>query len=162
MSAERRELFRGKRIVIFGAGYIGSALAAQAVEHGLRVTALTRNPEKADCLRRAGIETVVADLADSAWHAQIAPSPDFVVNCVSSGDGGVAGYRRSYFDGTQSIAAWAAQSDPIGTFVYTSSTSVYPQGGGATITEDDPANPGAEGPQILRQTEELIAGTLAQ
>ena len=37
-------------IVIFGCGYLGSELARQAIDKGLRVTALTRNPETAAAL----------------------------------------------------------------------------------------------------------------
>jgi len=41
----------GKRLVIFGCGYVGSALARSAVAAGALVEALTRNPEKAAALR---------------------------------------------------------------------------------------------------------------
>ena len=54
---------RGKRLVIFGAGYVGGELARQAVAAGMRVTTLTRNDEKARAFSADGIEAVVADLA---------------------------------------------------------------------------------------------------
>ena len=124
----------GKRLVIFGCGYVGSALARAALAAGARVEALTRNPEKAAALRESGLaKVVVAELGSTAWHAQIAPAPDFVVNCVSSG--GPDQYWQSYVVGMQSIVSWAAKSGPIGTMVYTSSTSVYPQGEGAVVDE---------------------------
>src|SRR5512134_230905 len=124
-----------KRLVIFGCGYLGSAVAGAALAAGARVEALTRNPGKAAALRAAGLgRVVVADLATPDWHAQLEPGPDFVVNTVSSG--GPGNYRRSYVGGMESILAWAsATSSPAGTFVYTSSTAVYPQGGGATVDE---------------------------
>ena len=43
----------GKRLIIFGCGYVGSALARAALAGGARVEALTRNPEKAGVLRAA-------------------------------------------------------------------------------------------------------------
>ena len=59
----------------------------------MRVTALTRNPAKADFLRAHGVNVVEADLAGDAWHGAV-PRPDWVVNCVSSGGGGAAGFER--------------------------------------------------------------------
>ncbi|MDQ5979325.1 MAG: hypothetical protein QG602_2299, partial [Verrucomicrobiota bacterium] len=113
--------------MIFGCGYIGTAVARVALAAGATVEALTRNPEKAAALRAAGLSSVVvAELGSTEWHAQIAPAPDFVVNCVSSG--GPDQYWQSYVVGMQSIVSWAAKAGPIGTMVYTSSTSVYPQG----------------------------------
>lgn len=124
----------GKRLVIFGCGYVGSAVAKAALAAGARVEALTRNPEKAAALRASGLaKVVVAELGSLEWHAQIAPAPDFVVNCVSSG--GPDQYWQSYVVGMQSIVSWAAKSGPVGTMVYTSSTSVYPQGDGAVVDE---------------------------
>src|SRR5690348_1915979 len=124
-----------KRLVIFGCGYIGSAVARAALAAGARVEALTRNPNKATALRQAGLSNVVvADLATADWHTAISGGADFVLNTVSSG--GPENYRRSYVDGMRSILAWAARGPrPVGTFVYTSSTAVYPQGGGASVDE---------------------------
>ncbi|MEJ1971693.1 MAG: NAD-dependent epimerase/dehydratase family protein [Lacunisphaera sp.] len=146
----------GKRLVIFGCGYVGAAVAQAALAAGTRVEALTRNPEKAAALRAAGLDRiVVADLASSGWHAAIARGADFVVNTVSSG--GPEGYRRSYVDGMQSILAWAATGTmPVGTLVYTSSTSVYPQGGGTTIDETAEAPGGTPNGSIIRESEKLL------
>ena len=131
----------GKRLVIFGCGYVGSAVARAALAAGATVEALTRNPDKAATLHEAGLaKVVVAELGSTAWHAQIAPAPDFVVNCVSSG--GPDQYWQSYVVGMQSIVSWAAKAGAVGTMVYTSSTSVYPQGDGAVVDETSWA-PGA-------------------
>jgi len=142
--------------VIFGCGYVGSAVARAALAAGMQVEALTRNPAKAEQLRAAGLTAVtVADLASSDWHGAIAPAADFVVNTVSSG--GPESYRRSYVDGMQSILAWAATGrTPIGTLVYTSSTSVYPQGGGVTIDESAEAPGGTPNGAIIRESEKLL------
>lgn len=146
----------GKRLVIFGCGYVGTALARAALAAGLRVEALTRNPGKAADLRALGLSNVVvADLAAHDWHGKISPAPDFVVNCVSSG--GPEHYRQSYVGGMQSILAWAAQaSAPVGTFVYTSSTSVYPQGGGAVVDEASEAPGSTPNGTIIRESEILL------
>ena len=147
----------GKRLVVFGCGYVGSAVARAAVAAGARVEALTRNPEKAVTLRSLGLaKVVVAELSASDWHGQIEDGSDFVVNCVSSG-GGLDGYRKSYLEGMASILAWAAKGvAPIGTMLYTSSTSVYPQGGGAVVDETFPAEGATSNGKIIRESELLL------
>jgi nucleoside-diphosphate-sugar epimerase len=147
----------GKRLVIFGCGYVGSALARAAMASGAQVEALTRNSEKAAALRALGLaKVVVAELSSSDWHGQIAGGPDFVVNCVSAG-GGPDGYRQSYVAGLQSILAWAAAGGaPPGTLVYTSSTSVYAQGDGVVVDESAPAEGGTPNGRIIRESELLL------
>lgn len=149
-------LLHGKRLVIFGCGYVGAALARAAVAAGARVEALTRNVDKAAALRAAGLaKAVVADLSTDAWHARIAGGADFVVNCVSSG--GPAAYRQSYVGGMQSVLAWAGKGTvPVGTLVYTSSTSVYPQGEGMVVDETVPAEGATPNGAIIRESEVLL------
>lgn len=144
----------GKRLVIFGCGYVGSALAEAAVAAGAAVEALTRNPEKAAALRARGIgSVVVADLASTGWHGQIAAGADFVADCVSSG----GDYRHSYVDGMKSILAWAAAGRrPLGTLIYTSSTAVYPQGGGSVVDESAVADGATPNGRIIRESEILL------
>lgn len=149
---------RGKRLVVLGCGYVGSALAREAVARGLRVTALTRNAEKAEKLRADGIATVVADLAGEAWHTQMEEGAEFVVNCVSSGGGGIEGYRRSYQEGMRSAVAWMRRVGKVKTAIYTSSTSVYPQGGGATVDETAPIDRTGERPGVLAAAEDELLG----
>ncbi len=150
-------VFQGKRLVIFGCGYVGSALARAAVAAGAQVEALTRNPEKAATLRALGLtKVVVAELSSPDWHSQLEGGADFVVNCVSSG-GGRDGYWRSYVAGMDSILAWAAQGGtPAGTLAYTSSTSVYPQGGGAVVDESAAAEGATPNGSIIRESEILL------
>lgn len=144
----------GKRLVIFGCGYLGTAVAREALAMGMCVDALTRNPERAAELAGLGVGTVVADLAENSWHGCIAPGPEFVLNCVSSG-GGSNGYRQSYVDGMQSILAWA-RCGGAGTFVYTSSTSVYPQTGGICVDETASTEGAGENGRTLIEAESLL------
>jgi nucleoside-diphosphate-sugar epimerase len=155
MHADAHLFFRGKQLVVFGAGYVGGELIRQALERGLRVTALTRNPTRAAELSALGVETILADLATDDWHGRIAGGADLVLDCVGAGGGGVDGYRRSYVEGLRSIFAWAGPA-PVGTFVYTSSTSVYPQSGGMRVTEDAPTLGGRDTAQALGEAEEVV------
>lgn len=156
MTADAYGKFTGKRLVIFGCGYVGTALAQQAVGRGVAVTALTRNETMAACLREAGVDVIEADLATNSWHDRIAGVADWVVNCVSSGGGGLAGYRRSYVDGMLSVLAWARAKGPVGTLVYTGSTSVYPQDGGARVSEAAETSGGGERAAVLLEAENLL------
>jgi nucleoside-diphosphate-sugar epimerase len=149
----RMEMQSGKTLVIFGCGYVGREVARQALARGLRVIALTRNEAKAAELRTVGVEVIVGDLASSAWHEQIVAPVELVLNCVSSGGGGIEGYRRSYAEGMASVLAWAKARGRVGTLVYTSSTSVYPQGGGVRVDETAPTDSLAERARILVETE---------
>jgi nucleoside-diphosphate-sugar epimerase len=143
------------RLLILGCGYVGTAVARQARAAGWAVMALTRNPAKAGALATEGITTVVGDLAGSEWHARVGDQFDFVLNCVAAGGGGVAGYRRSYLAGMESLLAWAKRTRP-GTLVYTSSTSVYAQGGGMRVDESLPAEGRSETAKVLVATECLL------
>ena len=98
-----QDFFAGKQLLIFGAGYVGAAVAQSFLDSGGGVTALTRNASKAARLRSQGIATIEGDLSARDWHDQVVARSDFVLNCVSSGGGGVAGLptvlpRRSQID----------------------------------------------------------------
>ena len=142
-------------LVITGCGYLGQALAAQGLERGMDVHALTRNPLAVDALRRSGIHAIEGDIASAAWHAAMPQSVDLVVNCVSSGGGGLEGYRRVYVEGQRSVAAFARQSGAR-CVIYTGSTSVYPQTGGVEVTEADVPAELPEASQILLEAERAL------
>ncbi|MGC6424563.1 MAG: NAD-dependent epimerase/dehydratase family protein [Lentimonas sp.] len=144
-------------LMIFGCGYVGTALARHCMEQGVRVSALTRNSEKAEVLKQMGVsEVVIGELDSEAWHEQLTGSYQAVVNCVSSAGGGIDGYRKSYLNGQASILKWAG-SQSIQRYVYTSSTSVYPQDGGVEVDEAaDTASAPPTG-KVIAESEALIA-----
>lgn len=151
----------GKQLLILGCGYVGSAVAAWGRREGWTVTALTRNPATAEALRGEGVATVVADLAEDEWHERVPEAPELTVNCVSSGGGGLEAYVRSYQLGMASVVRWREARGRAGTFVYTSSTSVYAQGGGQSVDEGMPAEGGTDRAKVLRAAEELALGDRA-
>jgi nucleoside-diphosphate-sugar epimerase len=152
----------GKRVVIFGCGYVGTAVAQAALAAGARVEALTRNPEKAAALKGLGLTKVaLAELSSADWHREIDGGAEAVVNCVSSA-GGPGGYQQSYVAGMKSILAWAAVGRaPVGTIIYTSSTSVYPHGGGAVVDETAPADGATPNGRIIRESERMLENASA-
>lgn len=156
MAALAPAFFKGKHIVVFGAGYVGGAVAREAVRCGARVTALTRNPSNVSALAADGCDVVIDELASAVWHGKIQDRADFVLNCVSAGGGGIEGYRRSYVEGMQSILAWAAKRGGVGTLVYTSSTSVYPQSGGVRVNEAVSVSEALGTSGVLVEAEDLL------
>ncbi|HEX2101096.1 MAG TPA: NAD-dependent epimerase/dehydratase family protein, partial [Candidatus Synoicihabitans sp.] len=147
---------RGKRVVVFGAGYIGGAVAGHAAVAGAHVVALTRNEGRAAELAAQGVATVVADLtALEQWRDRVPVDAEYVLDAVSSGGGGVAGYRRSYVEGLRAILAWAGAGHCQGPLIYTSSTSVYPQSGGVEVDETAATPPAGERAAVLLEAERL-------
>ena len=116
-----------KKLAIFGCGYLGSELARQALGLGWDVSAVTRNADTASSLSDSGVQKVVAaELGADSWQGEIDSTQDFVVNCVGAASDDLDGYLKSYIDGQDSVVKWA-RDGKVGTFVFTSSTSVYPQ-----------------------------------
>jgi len=144
-------------VFIFGCGYVGTALARCLIQAGCRVGALTRNEEKAAALREIGLSEVIVEQLDShSWHHLVQGSYTSVVNCVSSAGGGIDGYRKSYVDGQRSILEWA-KSQEIRAYVYTSSTSVYPQDAGVWVDETADNRAAPPTGQVLLESETLLA-----
>ncbi|MFN5961809.1 MAG: NAD-dependent epimerase/dehydratase family protein, partial [Verrucomicrobiota bacterium] len=84
---------QGERLelVIAGCGYVGSALARQAMASGWGVTGISHSEASAARLRDAGIRAVAADLGDEASLRAVAaalPAGVLVVHCAASGRGG--------------------------------------------------------------------------
>lgn len=150
----------GRCLLVFGAGYVGGTVARVAHAAGLRVHALTRNPGTAAALAATGIQVVVADFSSDEWHGRMPRDADFVLDAVGSGGGGIDGYRRSYVEGARSLVAWGAGGEdvaPVGAHVvYTSSTSVYAQGGGARVDETSVTEPVEESGRVILESEGVL------
>ena len=150
--ANAHRFLSGRRLFVAGAGYVGGAVVEAALAAGAGVVALTRNETRAGELRAAGAQVVVADLASSAWHDEVrATDFDFVLNCVSAGGGGLAGYQRSYVEGNVSLVAWAGRAGRAGDggreaghLIYTGTTSIYGEAGGGRVGEDAAAEGGGK------------------
>lgn len=152
-----------RHLVVLGCGYVGREVVARAVTHGCKVSALTRNAEKAEELRCTfGIPVIEADLSSPSWHRLLDPAGAWIVNCVSSGGGGESGYRHSYLEGAKSIVEWIRSSGEPQGLLYTGSTSVYPQSSGEWV--DEAADTAASTPlnAILLETEAVFRDAVHQ
>ena len=69
------------RIFLTGAtGYIGSAVLDALLRAGHDVTALVRDPEKAERVSRRGVEPIVGDLSKPASYSPAAIGADGIVH----------------------------------------------------------------------------------
>ncbi len=144
-------------VMIFGCGYVGRALSRSLIDRGVRVGALTRNAKSAAALREQGLSEVIeAELDSVDWHGRVTGHYEAIVNCVSSAGGGLAGYRQSYVGGQGSILQWA-RGQSIQSYVYTSSTSVYPQDGGLWVDEGADTSEAPPTGQVLLESERMLA-----
>jgi nucleoside-diphosphate-sugar epimerase len=144
-----------KKLAIFGCGYLGSELAHQALELGWHVSAVTRNADAVASLKDAGVHKVVAaDLDDDSWKGEIDSTQDFVVNCVGAASADLNGYLKSYIDGQDAVVKWA-RDGKVGTYVFTSSTSVYPQTGRRLVDETASSDGVSEKGGLLLAAEQL-------
>ena len=131
------------------------------MQAGVRVGALTRNIEKAKALEALGLEqVVVADLDSDSWHDEV-DDYEAVLNCVSSAGGGLAGYEKSYIEGQRSILQWA-RGRGVHCYLYTSSTSVYPQDHGVRVDESADTSAAPATGQVLLRAEALVAESAAE
>ena len=140
------------RVFLAGAtGAIGKRLVPLLVTNGHEVTGLTRSPEKAERLRAAGAEPVVADALDerAVLDAVTRAEPEVVVHqCTALSslnlrkfDEAFAPTNRLRTEGTDHLLA-AARAAGARRFVAQSFAGwPYAREGGPAKSEDDPLEP---------------------
>lgn len=139
------------RILIAGCGYVGEAAANLFHERGWEVEGWTASAESAEKLATRPYLVRAVDFANITGMPA-ASEFDVVLQCASSGGADAERYRRLYLEGARNLI----QRFPGATFFFTSSTSVYPQTGGAIVDECSPAEPTHEKGIILRAAEDLV------
>lgn len=131
-------------LLIAGLGYLGLEIAEQAApKHHL--TTLNRSGDRAthalDFTSGSDLQTLAASI----------PKVDHIIHCASSGGGGPEAYQNIFLTGTRLLK----ETFPGVPLLLVSSTSVYHQTDGSTVTEDSPAEPGTRTSQILLEAERL-------
>jgi nucleoside-diphosphate-sugar epimerase len=144
------------RVLVAGAGWLGSALARALVARGDQVIALRRDPARAEALRAPGITPLALDLA-APGAAERLPAFDAAVACQSSGADTVAGYRAAYVEANRVLLEAAARHGAR-RLVYTGSTGVFGQRDGSLVTETTPPAPSSPTAEVLVEAERLVLG----
>lgn len=149
------------RVLIVGCGYVGLPLGAELVRRGHEVFGLRRSVLAEAALKAAGLTPLHADISRPDSLKALPRDFDWVVNCTASGGGGAEDYRKIYLEGNRNLVAWLADLPPK-KFVYTSSTSVYAQNDGSTVTETSPTEPEADTAKVLVETEKFLLSAVAE
>lgn len=121
------------------AGYIGGSVAVRLVRAGHAVRGLVRGPEKAEAVRRFGIEPVLGTLDDGALLAAEAGRADAVVNAASSDHrgaveafvGALAGSNKALLHTSGSSIVGDDARGEFSDAVFEEDTPVSPTGGRA-------------------------------
>ena len=142
-----------RRLLVIGVGFLGKEIVQQAESRGDRVYGASRNGD------------VYADLSelDSLRTLQDELRPDAVIHCAASGKPGkpgrsgrsadrVASYRAVYLKGCENLVA----AFPSAKKLFTSSTSVYGQIDGSTVSEDSETVSSSETANVLLEAEEVV------
>jgi nucleoside-diphosphate-sugar epimerase len=141
------------RIFVAGAtGAVGSALIPPLLSAGHAVTGMTRSPDKADALRRAGVEPVVADglNARAVRAAVIAARPDVVIDQMTDlagvtdlrhFDRAFATTNRLRTEGTDHLLAAAREAGAKRFIAQSFCGWAVNREGGAVQTEADETDP---------------------
>jgi len=128
------------RIFLTGAtGYVGSAVTDALLRSGHDVTALVRDPEKAERVTRRGVHAIVGELSRPASYAAAAEAADSIVHAALEGSTRKQKVDRVAIDTLVAAAARRASAGLPASVVYTSGTWVL--GEAQDATEDTPVNP---------------------
>lgn len=132
-------------ILLIGAGYIGMHLLQMWPFPEDTFTVLTTSPHKVESLlAQPKVSRVVVDDMEEAIKGC-----QGVIVCVAPKAG--AGYEETYL----SVACRLAQLPPPEFILYTSSTSVYGDQGGADVDEQAPLNGSSPQAEVLKQAEQM-------
>jgi len=132
--AQRREPIQ--HILILGCGYVGEKLAQACLAQGMRVSASTRNQERAAELQRLGIETFVvelpSDLPDSTLTNVNAILDSIPLTRDEAGMHALQPHWLPELAAKLTSVRWAG---------YLSTTGVYGDASGAWVDESYACNP---------------------
>jgi shikimate kinase/nucleoside-diphosphate-sugar epimerase len=146
-------------ILIAGCGYVGERAADFLHAAGLPVAGVARSADSVAALAGSKPWPVFcADISSAESVTELAAqmreagaAVTAFIHCASSGRGGSEAYRAVYLDGMRNLTATFPGAFPV----FASSTSVYPQTDGSTVTEESPANPPRETGRLLLEAERV-------
>ena len=142
--------------LIIGCGYLGSRVALHWLDAGHSVAAVTRNPIRAEELKREGIQGVVADITQPVTLQRL-PEAETVLFAVGYDSASGRSRREYYVNGLQAVLE--ALSPKIKRFILISSTSVYGQSDGQWVDENSPCLPKTESGLAFLEAENVLTAS---
>jgi nucleoside-diphosphate-sugar epimerase len=150
-----------RRILVAGAGWLGSAIARCLLAMGDQVVAVRRDPRSLEALARAGATPLALDLAAPGAARSIPAGVDAIVACQSAGADTPAAYRAAYVDANRALLEAAERLD-VRAFVYTGSTGVFGQRDGSDVSERTPPSPAGPTGEVLAEAEAILLAAAAR
>jgi len=140
------------RVAVLGCGYVGLELCRQL---DARVVGVRRSEAGIRAVEETGATAVQADVTDPVALDAV-PDADVVVFAASSGGRGAEAAREVYVEGQRTaLDHFAGRANPPERYVYTSSTGVYGDHGGAWVDEGTPLSPVTGKTEVLVEAEEV-------
>lgn len=117
-------------LITGGTGLVGSHVAEQARQKGIRTRVLVRSSANTEFLSSLDVELVVGDLNDAESLRKACDGVSVIVHCAAMvGDWGpTAEYRRINVEGTRSLLDAALKTGSLRRWIQISSLGVYPGG----------------------------------
>ena len=138
-----------KRLII-GCGYLGGRVARRWLAQGDEVYAVTRREGILAELERLGLRSVVADVTDPATLGRL-PEADSIVYAVGYDRAGNHSIEEVYAGGMRHVLAGLTPRPALPrSFIYVSTTGVYPDAAGDWIDESTQPGPTREGGRARR------------
>lgn len=148
--------------LVVGCGYLGSRVARRWLARGDRVVGITRSPARAALLASAGIEPDVLDVAaaDPDWAGLVARRgcPTTVFWAVGFDRSAGASAADVHVTGLHRLLDALAAGGCRPRVIFSSSTGVWGDEEGGTVSEATPVRPSREAGRVLVEAEALLAG----
>jgi len=149
------------RVVVAGAGWLGSALARALLARGDEVIAVRRSGAALAPLAAAGARPLALDLAAPGASHALPDGVDAIVACQSSASDSPEAYRAAYVDANRALLE-AARRLGVRAFVYTGSTGVFGQRDGGDVTEETSPAPALPSAGVLVEAERAVLEAAAR
>lgn len=147
------------KVLVIGAGDLGTEAGLRFRAAGHHVTAWRRRPE----VLPTSFATHRVDLSDDATALPaIDPDTDIVVFTPAAPERSEVAYRRTYLEAARRVLdALARDGVSPRRFLLVSSTAVYGDAAGGWVDEETPVSPRTPTARILAETEALVRATAA-
>lgn len=145
------------KILIVGAGDVGSRIAQTLADNGHQVWALRRTPHAPATVSGAGSLTWMSGDITCPERVVFPPNLDIVVSALAPSESGISAYERVYEGGARAVQQLLlASGQTMCRQFWLSSTGVYGEDAGEWIDEHTPATPTRESAAVLLRAEQVV------
>ena len=144
-----------RRLLLVGPGYLGAEIQREFEAVNWEVITVSRS--NSDYQVDLADERSVSELAGELFD--IGKAPSHIIHCASASAGRgaspevrLASYQDVYLNGCRHLAKLFTDAH----LLFTSSTSVYGQKDGSTVTEESLTDPGADTAKVLVEAERAV------